>query len=109
MKTLKLLFLAALVGLPLVAGASAPTIKIISPTKSSTTNGALNASGTAKGSAAITGVFYSLNGSDIALAAGTTNWTADSLSLVPGTNVFSVYAVDATAAVSKTNTVKFIY
>ena len=85
-----------------------PAVKIVSPTKSSTTNGLLNASGHATGVAPLT-VYYSLNGGGWFPANGTTNWSASNLPLTPGPNVFSVYAQDANLAISKTNTVDFFY
>lgn len=98
--------IALCVSLPLVVGA-APTVKTVQPTKSSTTNGVLDATGTASGLSPLA-VYYSLNGGPFAAANGTTNWSIMDLALTPGANTFSAYAQDSTG-VSKTNEVKFIY
>lgn len=98
--------MAVFVSLPLVLGA-APTLKVTTPTRNPTTNGVLDASGTATGVAPLS-VFYSLNGGAWTAANGSNNWSATNLLLTASTNTFSAYAQDANG-VSKTNTVKFIY
>lgn len=108
MKTRKF-FLLSLAFLAPLAGVAVPTIKITAPTKASTTNGVLNAVGTATGSVPIASVEYSLNGGAWTLANGTNSWSASGLALVPGPNTFSAFAMDTSNGVSKTNTVSFIY
>ena len=49
-----------------------------------------------------------LNGGEWFAATGTNTWQAD-LMLLPGTNVFNAYAVDATGNVSVTNSLNLIY
>ena len=65
-----------------------------------------------EGQAAVAGVNWQLNGGGWN-PAGTgnawKNWSATNLSLFPGTNVFSAYAVDTSTNYSRTNTVKFEY
>src|SRR6266567_2351843 len=85
------------------AAVATPTIKIISPTKAPTTNGVLNASGTAAGG--IAAVYYSFNGGDWTNAMGTTNWSVAGLALTPGSNTFLAYAFGTNATVSHTNKV----
>jgi uncharacterized repeat protein (TIGR02543 family) len=108
MKTLRIFVLAAAVGMPLFTIA-APAVKITSPTKSPTTNGLLNASGTVKSKTSIAAVYYSFDGGAWTAADGTTNWSAANLVLTAGANTFSAYAVDTNAIASKTNTVTFTY
>jgi uncharacterized repeat protein (TIGR02543 family) len=108
MKTLRIFVLAAAIGAPLFT-VGAPAVKIISPTKSSTTNGVLNASGTAKSTTPVAAVYYSFDGGAWTLATGTTNWSVPGLLLTAGANTFSAYAVDTNDVASKTNTVGFTY
>jgi hypothetical protein len=108
MKTLRIFVLAAAIGSPLFTVA-APAVKIISPTKSPTTNGVLNASGTAKSTTGIAAVYYSFDGGAWTAADGITNWSASNLALTAGANTFSAYAVDTNDVASKTNTVVFTY
>src|SRR5258707_3064889 len=101
-----ILWLTTTLALPLVAMAT-PTIKIISPTKAPTTNGLLNASGTAAGG--IAAVYYSFNGGDWTPAAGTNSWSVEGLALMPGSNTFLAYAVGTNAVASHTNKVIATY
>jgi hypothetical protein len=109
MKTLGLFLCAAIIGLPLIVDAAAPSVKITTPTKSPTTSGTLNAAGTAKSAIPIAAVFYSFNGGAWTLATGTTAWSTPGLVLTAGANTFSAYAVDTNSVASKTNTVVFTY
>lgn len=106
MKPLRFPLMALFVSLPFIAGATA-TVKITSPTKSPTTNGVLNASGTASGVGNLD-VFYSFDGGAWTQASGSTNWNASGLVLTPGPNTFSAYVEDLNG-LSKTNTVTSIY
>lgn len=106
MKTAAISLMALLIASPLV-GATPPTLKITTPATRPTTNGVLNASGTATGAEPIN-VYYSFNGSAWTLATGSNTWSVSGLRPTAGTNTFSAYAQDAATA-SKTNTVKFIY
>ena len=108
MKTHKILLFAVSMFAPIVAFA-VPTIKITTPTKAPTTNGVLNAAGTAKSTVPIASVQYSLNGGIWTPASGTTNWSAPGLALVPGPNTFSAFAADTNNSLSKTTTVSFFY
>jgi hypothetical protein len=109
MKTaLSVLSCVAAISLAASANASV-TVKITVPSKKSTTNSVLIASGTAKSTSPITNVYYSLNGGDWTSANGTTNWSSDELSLVAGGNTFSAYAVDANGTSSRTGKVTFTY
>jgi hypothetical protein len=72
-------------------------------------NAVFNATGTAKDNVRVASVLYQLNNNGSwTSAVGTSNWTA-SLTLVPGTNILSVYAVDTSTNHSSTNTHKFFY
>ena len=74
-------------------------------------NEVFTVTGKATDNVGVTNVFYNFNGAGWSNAVTLnhwTNWTAD-LTLVPGTNLISAYAVDAAANISLTNTVKFVY
>ena len=94
------------------ADVTSPTLTVVAPKAGqSVSNAAFVASGTAKDNVAVQSVFYQLNGSgwQTAITANSwTNWTAN-LTLTPGTNKFSAYAVDTTGNLSTTNTVSFVY
>jgi hypothetical protein len=62
--------------------------------------------GTANASAPVASVFYSLNNTAWSIAIGKTNWSGQ-LTLMPGTNVVAVYAVDTSGNRSVTNSVNF--
>jgi hypothetical protein len=67
--------------------------------------------GKATDNIAVTNVFYALNGAGWFPATTSnagSNWAAQ-VALVPGTNVFSAFAVDGAGNRSLTNTVKFLY
>jgi cyclophilin family peptidyl-prolyl cis-trans isomerase len=86
-----------------------PTITVIAPKAGlHVSNSVFHASGTAKDNVAVAAVFYRLNGGPSTAAIGTTSWTA-SLTLVPGTNILSIYAADATPNFSATNAFKLVY
>ncbi len=91
---------------------ASPTLTVVAPKASqSVSNAAFVASGTAKDNVAVSNVFYQLNGGDWQMANTAnkwTNWTAN-LTLTPGTNKFSAYAMDTTGNLSITNTASFIY
>ena len=91
---------------------SKPALVIRSPTTlSSAANQFYVASGRAIDNAAVAKVLYQINGGDWYPASTTnqwTNWTV-TLGVVPGTNLFSAYAVDTSGNLSATNPVKFIY
>jgi hypothetical protein len=91
------------------ADVTRPTLIVTAPKAGQhVSNAVFNATGTAKDNVAVAAVVYRLNNGLWTNATGTTSWTA-SLNLVPGTNFFSAYAVDASTNFSSTNTHKFIY
>jgi hypothetical protein len=95
-----------------LATTAKPTLSITNLTagQSLSTNG-FTIQGTAAGKAGVTNVLYALNQgawTNASTANTWTNWSA-TLTLVPGTNTFSAYAVDNSGSHSKTNTVKFVY
>lgn len=117
MKYIKTLLLGASILLSVTANNSVaapdtakPTVTVTAPKKNlQTTNGTVNATGTAKDNVAVAAVYYQFNGGAWAPANGTTNWSVTNLSLVPGTNTIRVYAVDTSTNYSTTNTVIFTY
>ncbi len=98
---------------PLLAGTAKLTLTITSPKSGQAlSNDAFTVTGTATVSGGISNVLCSLNqgawiGADSANV--WTNWSAGITNLVPGTNMFSAYAVADSGSRSPTNTVKFIY
>jgi cyclophilin family peptidyl-prolyl cis-trans isomerase len=92
------------------ADVTKPTLTITEPKAGMhVSNAVFNATGTAKDNVRVASVLYQLNNNGSwTSAVGTSNWTA-SLTLVPGTNVLSVYAVDTSTNHSSTNTHKFFY
>jgi len=89
-----------------------PKLSIVTPAiNQQGINGALTASGKASDNAAVSSVFYALNGSPWTAATTTNHWTnwSANLNLTPGTNLIQSYAVDICANHSSTNTVKFVY
>jgi hypothetical protein len=107
MKPLIILF--ATIALPFAVQAR-PIITIANPKNNANlVVGITAASGAAKSTHAITDVFYSLNGSPWAQAAGTTNWSVANLQLMAGLNTFSAYAVDSANSTSLTAKVSFTY
>ena len=86
-----------------------PTLTISSPkTNQKLGNALFTVSGTARGNRGIVETWYQINSNGWALAAGTSNWSAG-VTLSPGTNSVSAYAVDANGNDSLTNKVKFLY
>ncbi len=84
-----------------------PVVVITSPVASAKlTNGTITARGTATDNDRVVQVFAKLNDDGWEPVTGTTNWQIN-LDLESGPNVLSVYAVDATGNISKTNTVTF--
>jgi len=73
-----------------------PTVAVTSPANGARwSNAVVTVTGTASDNGQVNGVFYQLNGeTNIFTASGTNSWTA-SFAGVPGTNTYSVYAVDA--------------
>jgi sugar lactone lactonase YvrE len=72
-------------------------------------NAAFTVLGRATDNVAVASVNFSLNGDTFSNAAiASASWNA-SVTLVPGTNTFSAYAVDASGNISATNTVKIVY
>jgi hypothetical protein len=106
----------SLLGLAIVlTGAVAtakPTVSIANlKAGQSFTNAAFTVSGAAASSAGISNVLFSLNQgawSGTTSSNQWTNWTA-AVTWIPGTNTFSVAAVDNSGSFSTTNTVKVFY
>jgi len=117
-KTIRILLAAVcsltFLSFPLVAATIVrPTLMISSPTNGQLwSNNTFTVTGTAAGSAGISNVLFSLNKSDwtnnATLEENGTNWSQE-ITLIPGTNIFSAYAVDTNNVRSLTNTVKLVY
>ncbi len=94
------------------AAIAKPVLSITKPTASTrASNEVFTVTGKASGGAGVTNVFYSLNSSawtDATQVGSWSNWTAQ-VTLIPGTNVLSAFAVDTNGIRSATNTVRFIY
>lgn len=91
---------------------SKPTLILTTPTANlSTTNEFVLASGKVTDNGPVVDVLYKLNSSDWYEASSQNNWTNWSvvLDLAPGTNILSVFALDAAGNRSATNSVKFFY
>lgn len=87
----------------------APTVAITFPQNGqSVSNAVFAATGTAADNGQLASVWYQLNGGAWTQTTNTANWTAE-LTLVPGPNTLSVYAVDTFNNISVTNTVNFTY
>jgi uncharacterized repeat protein (TIGR03803 family) len=88
-----------------------PTLSFVSPKPNSTltvSNAAFTVTGTAKDNVAVEWVYYQLNSNGWTTASSTnawTNWMAG-VTLSPGTNTVSAYAVDTSGNFSPTNAVK---
>ena len=81
-----------------------PTVTVVNPLPSGSVSNALaTLIGTAADNWRVASVWYQLNSNTWALATGTSNWSA-TVTLVAGTNTFSVYSKDAAGKVSPTNT-----
>jgi formylglycine-generating enzyme required for sulfatase activity len=89
-----------------------PTNQITAPTAGQRwSNAVFLVTGKAHDNVAVSNVFYSLNNggwSNAVTANGFTNWTAQ-VTLTPGTNSISAYAIDTSGNLSTTNSVKVIY
>ena len=91
-----------------------PTLTILTPTAAtSASNQMFIARGTAADNVGATSVYFKFNQGNWYPASTTnlnyyTNWY-EVLQLVPGTNYFAAYAVDAAGNSSPTNTIKFVY
>ncbi len=89
-----------------------PRIEITSPKPGqSVSNEIVTVSGRAKDNVSVSLVLYSINGSDwlaADLSNNNLNWSANMV-FTPGTNVFSVYAVDSSGNISPTNTARYVY
>jgi len=117
-KTIRILLAAVcsltFLSFPLVAATIVrPTLTISSPVNGQLwSNNTFTVTGTAAGSAGISNVLFSLNKSDwtnnATLEENGTNWSQE-ITLIPGTNIFSAYAVDTNNVRSLTNTVKLVY
>jgi uncharacterized repeat protein (TIGR03803 family) len=94
------------------AETTAPTVTITSPIANQKwSNSGFTVTGKASDNVAVAGVWVSANGADwlaATLSNGGSNWTAQ-VSLIPGTNTITAYAVDTSSNVSTTNSVKLIY
>ena len=93
------------------ADVTKPTNTITAPTANQQwSNFLFNVTGKAGDNAAVSNVFYSLNGGAWTNATTTnawSNWLAV-VTLVPGTNTVQAYAVDTSGNVSATNSVKLV-
>lgn len=91
-----------------------PTVTILTPVATTSASSEMFlARGTAGDNVGVQTVFFKFNQFDWFPASTTnlnyyTNWN-ELVQLVPGTNYFAAYAVDAAGNVSPTNTVKFLY
>ncbi len=96
----------------LVVGAETtlPKIAFTSPSDGArNSNGVVTVTGTASDNARVTQVFVRANNDATnQLASGTTNWTA-SVTLVPGTNTITAYAVDSSGNHSVTNSRRIVF
>ena len=89
-----------------------PTLTISYPTANlSVTNPTISLSGKTKDKAAVTNVWYQLNGGGWKTAATSNAWTswAAEVTLMAGTNMVQAYAEDSTGTPSLTNAVRFTY
>lgn len=89
-----------------------PVCVILSPAANQRLSSPLiTATGRASDNVAVADVNYNLNktGWNAATLANGTNWTTAGLTLQPGTNTLSAYAVDPTGNLSLTNTIKVVY
>jgi hypothetical protein len=86
-----------------------PVVTIESPTVNEfVTNSDFLIYGTASDNAAVASVWYQFNGGGWLNPSGITNWSVP-VTLNPGPNTISAYAVDTSGNVSLTNTVNFLY
>jgi hypothetical protein len=87
-----------------------PVLTITNPPANATFSNspAVTVKGTATDNVAVASVSWRLGANAWNTAAGTNNWQAD-VTLAPGTNVFSAYAVDTSGNDSTTNSLDLIY
>jgi hypothetical protein len=89
-----------------------PTLNITSPkVGQAVSNAAFTITGTAKDNVGVMSVYYQLNGGSWFTATSTNvwaNWTAP-VTLIPGTNSISAYAVDTSTNASATTNVSVFY
>ncbi len=91
---------------------TSPTLAITAPTPGQLwSNATFTVMGTAADNVAVTNVLYSLNGTGYAPATTGNNWAnwSTNLTLVPGTNIISAYAVNAGGIPSNTNSTTIVY
>jgi len=89
-----------------------PTLSIANPVSNEKwSNYMFAVSGQAGDNVGVTGVFYSVNGSDWLPAGSVNNWTNwyAQINLVPGTNTIVACAIDAAGNISTTNKVSFVF
>ena len=86
-----------------------PTITITNPAANARlSNAVAQVSGTASDNGQVAQVFYKLNAGGWLAASGTSNWQS-SVTLIPGTNIFSAYSIDWVGNISVTNSENIIY
>ncbi|MCX6896630.1 MAG: Ig-like domain-containing protein, partial [Verrucomicrobia bacterium] len=87
-----------------------PTIAITNPVSNSTFSNspAVTVKGTASDNSQVAAVRWQLNSDAWAIASGTNSWQA-AVTLLPGTNIFRAYSVDAGGNNSPTNSLNLIY
>ncbi len=110
--TLKFLMASNLTLIANFADVTRPTVSISAPRPNERwSNAVFTVTGKAGDNAAVSNVFYSLNGSTWLAVAATNNWADWMLpvTLTPGTNRIAVYAEDTSGNVSKTNSVSLVY
>ena len=91
---------------------TSPTLAITNITSGMlVSNAAFTVMGTAADNVAVSNVFYSLNNAGWSNAVTGNNWAnwSAALTLAPGTNIISAYAVNTGGIPSTTNTVKCVY
>jgi uncharacterized repeat protein (TIGR02543 family) len=108
----------AVLAVPSPGAVSSETVKLklsITSPKSHekwSTSATFVVNGKASDNAGVSHVYYSLNGagwSSASTANGWTNWTANNVTLTPGTNTIAAYAKDTSGNVSATDRVSFLY
>ncbi len=89
-----------------------PVLTLTSPAASTAnTNRFILVSGKVTDNGLIAGVYFRLNNTDWYATSTTNNWTNWNvvLELMPGTNTFSAYAMDAAGNASTTNSINLVY
>jgi hypothetical protein len=100
---------AAMTGATITSRAAAPNLSFTNlKAGQKLTNGVFTVTGKAAGAIGISNVLYSLNAAAWTHADGGSNWSAQ-VTLVPGSDTISAYAVDNSGKSSQKKTVKFIY